>query len=80
MDTLTNGEDPAEMPQIFGLQKNEIQYILEIITYYPSIYTTDHSDATVSNLKGLINFFTVVTGHLLPCAIRTQKWFLKIYN
>ena len=67
MGTLTNGEDPVEMPRNFGHQNNTIYFgnysLLPLNIYY---YTTDHPYVTVSNLKVLINF---VMGHLLPCAI-----------
>ena len=55
MGTLTNNEDPDEMPHNVAfhqglhclLRQNqtsakEIKYILEIITCEPSIYTMDH--------------------------------------
>ena len=54
---FSNSEDPDEMPHNAALHQGlhcllrqnrssekELKYILEIITYGPSIYTTDHPD------------------------------------
>ena len=60
MGTLTNSEDPDEMPHNaafhLGLHcllrqnqssKNEIHFFFEIINCNPSIYTMDHPDFIV---------------------------------
>ena len=56
--TLANSEDPDEMPHHQGMNcllrqnrssEKEMQYLLEIITCDPSIYTMGHPDLTVSN-------------------------------
>ena len=60
MGTLTNSADPDEMPHkvVFhqdmhclltqNRSSEKKRYILEIITYYRSIYTIDHLELTVS--------------------------------
>ena len=63
MCTLANSEDPDEMPRkaaflqgLHCLQRKKrssekIQFYLEIITCYPSIYTMEHPKFIVSNHK-----------------------------
>ena len=65
MSTLTNSEDPDEMPHTVAfhqclhclLRQNlssekEIQFHLEIIICDPSIHTKDHPKVIVANQKG----------------------------
>ena len=62
MGTLANSEDPDEVPHNVAFHQGlhcllsqnrssekEIQYVLEIITCDPSIYTMNHQDLTVTN-------------------------------
>ena len=78
MDTLANSEDLDEMLHIYaafhlGLHclprlnlspENEIQYILEIITGDPPIYTKDHPDFTVcSIMENCIHLKRVINPH-----------------
>ena len=69
MHTLSNSEDPDEMPQHSAVccissastpfdktkqsSEKEIQFHLEIITFDPSIYTIEHPKVTLRNQKEL---------------------------
>ena len=77
---MINGEYPDEMPRNAAFHQGthclltnnqssekEIQYILEIITWDPSIYTMDHPDLIVSHfMKNSTGPKWVKQSELLP--------------
>ena len=78
MSTLTNNEDPDEMPHIHDIvafhqglhcllrqkqsSKKEIHLYLEIITCDPSIYTMNHPLGQVNLANGKVDFISTLKG------------------